>query len=87
MTQILIDIQPSVMRIYQAEASQRGFATGQALIAALLADWPAILAPAHVDDVTPIIPAINTQRVVVFAPTEYSQDQEYAHDFPFGGTF
>ena len=81
MTQILIDIQPSVMRVYQAEASQRGFATGQALIAALLADWPAILAPAHVDDVTPIIPANSSQRVW------FVDDAKLLQDNPFGGGF
>ena len=46
MTQILIDIANSTMRVYQAAAEERGFHDGQALIAALLADWPAILAPA-----------------------------------------
>ena len=44
MTQIMIDIQPATMRVYQAEAARRGM-TGQELIAALLADWPAVLAP------------------------------------------
>ena len=45
MTQIMIDIDPAVMRVYQAEAEKRGYPSGQALISALLADWPAILAP------------------------------------------
>ena len=45
MTQIMIDIDPAVMRVYQAEAEKRGYPSGQALISALLADWPAVLAP------------------------------------------
>ena len=81
MTQILIDIAQSTMRVYQAAAAERGYANGQALISALLADWPAILAPAvHVDDITPIIPAISTQRVWVG-----TRDDKLAQDNPFGG--
>ena len=42
----IIGITPSVWRIYQAEAEKRGIAGGATeLIEALLADWPAILAP------------------------------------------
>ena len=45
MNQILIGIDHDTMRVYQAEAEKRGYPSGQALISALLADWPAILAP------------------------------------------
>ena len=45
MNQIMIVIDPAVMRVYQTEAAKRGYPSGQALISALLADWPAILAP------------------------------------------
>ena len=45
MTQILIGIDHDTMRVYQAEAEKRGYPSGQALISALLADWPAVLAP------------------------------------------
>lgn len=45
MNQILIGIDHDTMRVYQAEAEKRGYPSGQALISALLADWPAVLAP------------------------------------------
>lgn len=54
MTQVLIDkqadtviisVDPAVMKVYAAEAKQRGLPSGTALIEALVADWPAILAP------------------------------------------
>ena len=56
MTQVLIDkqvdtviisVDPAVMKVYGAEAKQRGLPSGTALIEALIADWPAILAPAQ----------------------------------------
>lgn len=62
MTQIMIDkqadtviisVDPAVMRVYAAEAKQRGFPSGTALIEALIADWQAMLAPVVLP--TPIV--------------------------------
>ena len=42
----IIGIAPSVWRVYEAAAKERGYSGGATeLIEALLADWPAILAP------------------------------------------
>ena len=41
----VISIQPSAMRVYEAAAKERGYSGAPELIEALLADWPAILAP------------------------------------------
>lgn len=57
MTQIMIDcdvtrytvpvsLDRATFRVYDAEAKQRGMEHAGVLIEALLADWPAILAPA-----------------------------------------
>lgn len=63
MTQILIDkqadtviisVDPAVMKVYSAEAKQRGLPSGTALIEALIADWPTILAPVQPQP-TPIV--------------------------------
>jgi len=44
----IIGIAPSVWRVYEAAAKERGIGGGATeLIEALLADWPAILAPVH----------------------------------------
>jgi hypothetical protein len=56
MTQIMVDIdrsrdtvilsmEPATVRIYAAAAQERGYPGVTELIEALLADWPAILAP------------------------------------------
>lgn len=56
MTQIMIDVDPTkftvpismnraTFKVYDAEAKRRGMEHAGVLIEALLADWPAILAP------------------------------------------
>ena len=41
----IIGIAPSVWRVYEAAAKERGYSGATELISALLADWPAVLAP------------------------------------------
>lgn len=37
---VIISVDPAVMKIYAAEAKQRGLPSGTSLIEALIADWP-----------------------------------------------
>lgn len=82
MTQIMIDeqaytviisVDPEVMKIYAAEAKQRGLSSGIALIQALVADWQAILEP---------VQPKQEPMPVIFSPNEYSLDNP-----PFGGSY
>ena len=41
----IVGIAPSVWRVYEAAAKERGYSGATEFIEALLADWPAILAP------------------------------------------
>lgn len=58
---VIISVDPAVLKVYGAEAKQRGLASGTALIEALIADWPALLAPAQ-----------PKARPIVFLPNEYT---------------
>lgn len=82
MTQIMIDkqadtviisVDPAVMKIYAAEAKQRGLSSGMALIEALVADWQAMLAP---------VQPKQEPMPIIFSPNEYSLDTP-----PFGGSY
>ena len=73
MTIQFIDVPLPVCQWYAEKADELHIPTLE-LMAQVLTLWPETGKPIHVDDITPIIPANSTRRVVVFSPGEYSQD-------------
>ena len=81
MTIQFIDVPLPVCQWYAEKAPELHMTTLE-LMAHVLTLWPETGKPIHVDDVTPIIPAISTQRVWIG-----TRDDKLAQDLPFGGTF
>ena len=83
MNQILIGIDNDVMNIYRAEAEKRGYASGQAFIAALLANWQAILAPAQPQPRPHV-----TAAKLPYTPNDYIiENYREGEDTPFGAGY
>ena len=78
MTQIMVDILPETQQYLHAIAGNHPGVTFDKLAGAMLDKQVAYRLE---------VERMNPARPVVFAPTEYSQDQEYAHDFPSGSAF
>ena len=73
---VVLSIDPAVMKVYTAHAKTMGLTVDE-LLEGLLADWPAILAPdVHLDDVTPLIPAISSQRVWFVSDDKLERDDD-----------